>query len=310
MARRWVLGIGAAAAVTVGMLVWLRPERGPAPQTQHSEVRPAAPEPATPPPSTERPPSLSDLERVNSEYAPRENWNERYLATDDYFAFIATAASAAIGGDARAQYLISQALLYCQVAVRAGNEPRPYASPHALRPCERFHTGHPLDTFDLPAEARSFTHWRDQALANGDALAVVADAHRTFGKYEAERDPATKAQLREQVLAGIRVVVESRDPEAIMTVAVFAQRRPTDGLTRWASWLVAACELGLDCRKPPPTIARDCATSQMCAGVQTVTDMIQMVRYPNDVYFAGQDIAYKIKIGDWEGLQQHLALWD
>jgi hypothetical protein len=269
-------------------------------------------EPATPPPSTDhRAPTATELERVGVEDAPRENWNERYLATGDFFAFVAGAAPAAISGDARAQYLISRALLYCRVAVLAENEPRPYASPHALRLCDRFHNAHPLDAFDLPAEAKSFTYWRDQALANGDALAVVADAHTIFGRYEVERDPATKEQLREQVLAGIRVVVESRDPEGVMTIATFAARRPTaNGLRGWASWLVAACELGLDCRQPPPPTARDCATSQMCAGVQTVTDMIQMVRYPNDVYVAGQDIAYKIKIGDWEGLQQHLALWD
>jgi hypothetical protein len=295
------------------MLVWLRPERGPAPQGQRSEVPPATlSRPATPPPTTDGPAPAAEPERVAVEDAPRENWNERYLATDGFFAFVAGAAPAAIGGDARAQYLISRALLKCQVQLVVENElPYAYALRNARRLCERFHTAHPLDAFDLPVEAKSFTYWRDEALANGDALAAVADASRLFGLYEAERDPATKEQLRRQALAGIRVAVDSRDPEAIMTISSFVQRPPT-AREPWmsASWLVAACELGLDCSKPPPALARECATSQVCVGIYTVADLIQAVGYPADVYAAGQDIAYKIKIGDWEGLQTHLALRD
>jgi hypothetical protein len=312
VARRWALGIGVAAAIAVGLLVWVRPERGLVPQRQHSEVLPAlSAEPVTPPLSTDhRAPTVTELERVGVEDAPRENWNERYLATDDYFAFIAAAAPAAIGGDARAQYLISRALLKCQIQMGVEKE-LPYALGDARRVCERFHTAHPLDAFDLPPEAKSFIYWRDEALANGDALAAVADATRLLGLSEAARDPATKEQLRRKALAGIRVAVESRDPEAIMTISSFVQRPPTTREPwRSASWLVAACELGLDCSKPPPALARDCATSQLCAGINTVADMLQTVPYPGDVYTAGQDIAYKIKIGDWEGLQQHLALWD
>ena len=313
MARRWKLGIGVAAAIAVGMLVWLRSERGIAPQPQDDDTAPIASSESVPRARPPEPPAAAaEPEQAGVEDAPRADWNQRYLVADDFFAFVEAAAPAAIGGDARAQYLISRALLTCQVQLITEKEPPLlYAPPYTRRICERFHTGHPLDGFDLPADTKSFTYWREAALANGDALAVLADALATFGKYEVQRDPAMKAQLRGQVLAGIRVAVDSRDPQAVMTISSFITQRPTaQEPWRLASWWVAACELGLDCSKPPPAMVRECATSQMCVATTTVADMIQMVGYPNDVYVAGQDIAYKIKIGDWDGLQPHLPLRD
>jgi len=314
--RRWRIGIVVAVAIVVAAFVWLRSEPGITPQQQDNETPPVASSESVPRSRpTERPAPAVESERAAAEDAPREDWNQRYLVTDDFFAFVQAAAPAAIAGDGRAQYLISRALLWCRVELIAEQQPRlPYASPNPRRLCTRFHEGHPLDAFGLAEEAKSFVYWRETALAHGDALAVVADAITTFGKYGVERDPAAKEQLRQKVLAGIRVVVESRDPEAVMDLATFAQfdssaptaREPW----RFASWLVAACELGLDCSKPPPTLIRECATSQRCEATTTVADMIQMVGYPNDVYVAGQDIAYKIKTGDWEGLQPHLPLRD
>ena len=311
MARRWGIGIGVATAIAVGAFVWLRPESPFVPEPELADVAaPSASVPVLPQVSSER--ALeAERENVAVEDAPRENWNEHYLASEDFFAFVAAAAPAALDGDARAQYLISRALLHCQVELLGEKAPPlPFAPRDKLRLCEQFHTAHPLDAFGLPAETKSFTYWRDLALANGDALAVVADAVRTFGMYEAARDAATKEQLRRQTLAQIRVVVESQDPGAILSLSVFAQQRPTQKPWMFASWYVAACELGLDCSKREPGIARLCATSRSCRGVQTVADTIQMVGHANDVYGAGLDIADKIKTGDWEGLQPHLALWD
>jgi hypothetical protein len=245
------------------------------------------------------------------ESAPRQDWNESYLVSEDFFAFVAAAAPAALDGDARAQYLISQALLHCQVELLAEKRPPlPFAPRDALRLCDQFHAGHPLDAFELPVETKSFTYWRDLALVNGDALAASADALKSFGLYEAKRDAATKEQLRRQVLDRVRVVVESRDPQAIMELSALVQRRPTNEPWRSTSWIVAACELGLDCSKPFPSLARLCATSRACQPLSTVADFVQTAPCPNQAYTAGQDLAYKIKTGDWDGLQPHLALWD
>jgi len=305
--------IVAAVAIVVAAFVWSRSEVAIAPHPKANDVAPIAPSASAPlATSIERPAPAAEQEDAGAK-APREDWNQRYLVADDFFAFVEAAAPAAMAGDARAQYLISRALLHCRLELIAEKQPPlPYATPNPRRFCTRFHEGHPLDAFGVPEEAKSFVYWRETALAHGDALAVIADALTTFGKYEAARDQATKEQLRQQFLAGIRVVVESRDPEAVMDISSFVLQQPNpDEPWGFVSWFVAACELGLDCSKPPPAMARYCATSRSCyMGLQTVTDMIQMVGYPNEVYVAGQDIAYKIKSGDWEGLQPHLPLRD
>ena len=75
-----------------------------------------------------------------------------------------------------------------------------------------------------------------------------------------------------------------------------------------SAWLVAACELGYDCSQPFPAIVESCAESGVCAGVQAVSDLIQQVPDFARSYTAGQDIAYKIRARDSDGLEPYLTM--
>ncbi len=90
--------------------------------------------------------------------------------------------------------------------------------PNARR-CERFKDGHPLDSFRLPEDAKAFAYWRDQALAAKDANAVMLRAIETAARLRSDAPPDLKSELRRGILADIRIVVDSQEPEVLLSIA-------------------------------------------------------------------------------------------
>lgn len=246
-------------------------------------------------------------------------WDNLYRSSTDYFAFVQGAAAAAASGDGRAQWLLSKALMECQLElvtaqeVAAGRLPGHLAATPRAQRCQRFKNSHPLDGLGLPEDAKSFAYWRDQALASKDPNAVMLRAAKAASSLGSDTDAATKVDLHRQILEDLLIVVESREPEAILTLtSLYMNPHVARDDLQWVSWALAACDLGYDCTLPLPAARDECGASGLCTSVTTVGDMIQ--RSPKfasnnaEIYAAAQEIASLVRAGNWEPLQAYLAL--
>ena len=262
------------------------------------------------------------------------DWNRRYRESTDFFTLTAEMAGAALEGDARAAWLTSRVLLACKieqlnlasytqgslagrveaylVANPAVSEPRRAAYRRRIAQCEGLFSGDPFAELDLPAEAREFQYWRDAARAAGDPLAVAERAARTMMQYDATDDPELAHRYREELLRDIRTTVTSRDPQALLAIGGLLTNpslveNPDSGFAWWA----AACQTGYDCSNANPDIGYGCVDVGTCDAGSTILDTLQRDLGPKKyaaIYAAGQDILYKVRNDDWDGLQQYLAI--
>lgn len=281
--------------------------------------------------------SLEGRIGVSAHFEPTElatSWMTRYRESEDHFAFAEEAAKAAVEGDVRAQYTLSQVLLECYVevgltvAMNQGNlaaniEARAAAFPGyqehnrvqiraKIRRCERFFDGSPLATLALPDEAQSHGYWFDKAVAAGDPLAVMDRALKAVAQVDESADAATKRALGAAVMDDVRVAVASGEPAALAKVGwMYTQTLASDRTFQGPAWLVAACQLGYDCSNANPEIGQGCAEAGTCSAALTLADIFQRDLGAQEyarIYAAGQDIAYKVTQGDWEGLQRYLQM--
>jgi hypothetical protein len=258
------------------------------------------------------------VEAEIEESGPFRDWDALYN-TSDYHFFVQSAAPAAIGGDGRAAWLISQALLQCGpfVLSNAGADPsakRSLAEPPGdlsrTERCEGFQRSHPLDEFDLPEEAQRVDYWRAIAAAVGDGRAVMYRAVSVAAGVSSEMDAAARAHRYSSILDDVRVAVASKDPEAISTIGWMLMNPSVarEPVHEGIPWLLAACELGLDaCWQ-----ARQGSCGQRSDCDPGVLLLEQVQREDSQtfakLYATGQDIAYMVRVGDWDGLQPYLAM--
>jgi hypothetical protein len=323
MKARWSVFAFVLAVSGTGLILWLGENR---PANSPSRVMPDA-VPAAP----------TTVERTDNglgapDVRPREEplvvtampssfpaWDDLYRSSTDYFSFVQAAAPAAIAGDGEAQWLLSKALMECQLEgvtaqeVRAGRLPGHLATTPRAQRCQRFRDADPLESFDLPEDASSFAYWRNQALASQNPNAVMLRAAKVASGLHSDTSAATKAELHRQVLEDLRIVVESQEPEAILTLtSLYMNPNVARDDLQWVSWAVAACDLGYDCTQPMPAARDECAASGLCSAVTTVGDMIQ--RHPKlasngaEIYAAAQDIAQHVRAQNWDSLEAHLKL--
>jgi hypothetical protein len=237
--------------------------------------------------------------------------DEVYRKSEDYFSFVQAIAPAAISGDGRAQWLLSRALFSCELHMRTRQDVVEH-DPNAMatlrfRRCERFAEGHPLDAFELPAEAKSYSYWSEQALISRDPIATVARA--VANAVRVGSDASANKDLRAAIRDDIRVVVASRDAEAILGIAgVYMQPEVARNQSQGPAWAYAACELGYDCSQPFPAVREDCASTGICSAITSVRDVIQAAGNFDKVYSQGLAIADQVRLGDWEGLQPYLEM--
>ncbi len=262
-------------------------------------------------------------------------WRSRYGNSADYYSFAREAAEAALAGDTKAQYYLSQALTACHVAVgltapykegtleaaiEASLAELPGLSEIGRRKirsrvmrCEGFFDADALAELPLPEQARSHEFWLDRAAAANEPLALMDQAIDSAVRLGATDDADTKSDLRAGILDAVRVAVESREAAALAKIGTLYSMR---GLARKPSaqgpaWMMAACTLGYDCTmRNPDILGRGCETSGLCGGA-TLMDIYQ--RDLGDTtfasaYAASQDIVYKVEQGDWEGLRQYLEM--
>jgi hypothetical protein len=329
--RPWVV-VGTVTAVVVASVTATiafhreRAETGPLSAAGASSVGVVADSDTTPPvqagAGAARDPLPQDepIGTSSDELTDAAEWDQRYR-TEELFSFAQSAAVAAMSGDGRAAWLLSLVLPECKVLLLSADRRDPALRGSLaerrlddlkIQRCEGFRAAHPLDGLGLPEEANVPRYWRELAIAAGDGRAV---AYRAVVELAAavsdDMDAATRASYRAMILDDLRVAVASKDPEAIATLAnVFFQPNVSPGAQQGVAWLLAACELGYDCSQTNPSQGNACVQSGTCDG-STLADgfrhSVSAAEFAK-AYAAGQDIAYNVGTGNWEGLQPYLVM--
>jgi hypothetical protein len=309
----WI-GLGAAlvlaAAWILGLLDWQDSNPPSGSGVTHPEAVAAVPDRTAP--VTER--NEGNVEASAHEDGPDEDW-DKLFAAGDHYAFVEAAAAAALDGDGRAAWLMSRALLECTAVLRTEEgalSPAITANPVEMarqKRCSSFrHQPNPLDALELQEEAKRAGYWRQLAEALGDSRAVAYRAERAVSGIE-DLDAAGRAQRQQLIMDDVRVAVESKDPQAIFFLGnVYGRELQTRPLQS-ELWLLASCDLGFDCSVPlPPTDS--CGYAGTCEPFVPMEFLRRNLGEKKfaEIYAEAQDVAYRIRVGDWEGLQPFLAM--
>jgi hypothetical protein len=322
--------------VLVGAAVagWALFQRGGAPpQRERTAVAPAVHEAV----SVREPasgPSLPEPAEVGSgEPVQAAHWTRRYHESTDDFSLARDLAAAAVNDDGQAQDLLGRLLLRCEVYKRIlapytegsvaervefhlasstfAEQGRSEFRRGALR-CGRLFTEDPFAGYGLTEEAKDFRYWAEKAVESGDALAVINNAFRSATDQRETEDLDEARAFRDSLLSDVRRVVFSGNGAALYVLGgMFSHPSigavPDDGY----AWIVAACESGYDCSNANPDVGAGCVERATCEPGQTFLDVLQRDlgagKYAA-IYANAQDIQYKIKTNDWDGLQQYLRL--
>jgi hypothetical protein len=268
----------------------------------------------------------------DSSARPRDWMHSYHESTDDYSLAQELAKAASIG-DGRADYLLGEVLLRCEmyrrillpytegtVAERVEfhlansnlpNGPRKLFRQGALR-CEQLFSEDPFEGYDLPEEAREFRYWTDRAVDAGDPLAVMNRTAREAVGRSPTDDPAEERAFRDSVLRNVRLAVFSDDSAALFAVGgLFSHPSIVADPHYGYAWLVAACDTGYDCSRANPNLGFGCVEDGTCNAGQTLLDTMQRDFGPTkyaEIYANAQDIQYKIDTNDWDGLQKYLEI--
>jgi hypothetical protein len=262
------------------------------------------------------------------------DWIRSLHESSDYFALAEGLAEAALTGDTRANYVLSEVLLKCEVYKRilatfgtgtvveraerylAEQAGPPADGTHRRRrevfACERVYAEDPFARFALPDGAQDFRFWSQRAVELGDPIALMHRALRSAASRSSTDDEEKASALRQALLNDVRHVVGSGEPRVLFMIGtLMSQPAITESVEVGLSWQLAACESGYDCSNANPDFGFGCVEVGTCVAGLTFPDTIQRdlgpVRYAT-VYASAQDILYKTRSGDWDGLQQYLKI--
>ena len=264
--------------------------------------------------------SAADTGYVNGD------WTNRFRASTNYWEFIESAAPEAAEGDARAQFLIAEALGECKLKVDRYAEryadstltpaeifedvmrsspnaslPAPYIelSRREFMKCAEFFNGDPPILEAIHANANTRDYWLALALENGDPVAVMQDIYLLAARLDSiPADSAT--EIRKQIEAGISLAIESRDPEALFRLGALVTYIGSTDDAEGPAWTLAACESGYDCSYANPAVGHDCAALGLCAGGESITLNMQQDLGPiyGRAYARSQEILYALEQGE------------
>jgi hypothetical protein len=253
------------------------------------------------------------------------DWTNRFRTSTNYWEFIESAAAEAAEGDARAQFLIAEALGECKLKVRLYEQLYPDStltpaeifqdvmsqSPNASLPapyielgrrefmrCAEFFNGDPPILEAIDANANTRDYWLALALDNGDAIAVMQDIYLLAARLDSmPADSATES--RKQIQAGISLAIESRDPEALFRLGVLVTYIGSTDAAEGPAWALAACERGYDCSYANPAVGHDCAALGLCSGGESISLNMQQDLGPlyGRAYARSQEILYALEQG-------------
>jgi hypothetical protein len=318
--------------IAVAASVWLNTKRSPAPSVV---ALPEAAPADSPTPTTSREAEGLSGKR-DSDIEPRadrspHDWLSLHTNSEDLFRFAQDTVQAALSGDHRAQYFLGQTLSDCETLVITVNLPHKdsfaanvqetlakFSSNDAMHRrmqkrierCQGFFSASPVG--NLPEEQRAVRYWLDQALEGSDAFALM-DRALHVAVAESTQDAERQAQRKDAVLNDIRQAVATREPAVMFRIGGLFTNPivARDAAVQGSAWLLAACSAGYDCSSDNPNVGFGCAQAGICNGGFTIPDQLQRDLSPKEfaaAYAASQDILYKIRVGDWDGLEPHWAL--
>jgi|GEM_PF-4794576 len=213
--------------------------------------------------------SIGQYEQVNTQRSRNEkSWSGKLDESSDLFAFVQSAAPAALRGDGAAQFAISEALRLCEGVAslyRAAVAPEDVWSRHpgmtaglldsmqkdyAL--CHRFVSANPFVGLPVEAQSRDAGDWLDLAAADGYPAAEARKAYELM--LVAIRAPAaaesqgTDATTREASdLLGRAMKAGGAEAWWFAGLALLAADFDPTAKERGASLVLLACRSGFDC---------------------------------------------------------------
>ena len=264
----------------------------------------------------------------------QRDWLRSFNESMDNFALAQELVVAGKSGDARAQLVLGRVLLECEIFKRsiaqykqgtfaeraeADLATRPFVPERSRRNllrqvprCERLLAADPFAGHDLPDEASGYRYWANRALESGDPLAVMERAVRSIAGRGATSEAAKDVAFRENLLSDVRHVAFAGDAAALFSVGgVLSHPSVVANPTYGYAWQVAACEMGYDCSKANPALGFGCTEDGTCDAGETFLYVMQRdlgaAEYA-EIYASAQDIQYRIRTNDWDGLQKYVQI--
>jgi hypothetical protein len=237
------------------------------------------------------------------------------------------AAPAAAAGDARAQFLLAEALGACNISVALTRRlyPDSTMSPEEIfevsywknasrsipshyvelsrrkfMKCAKFFGGDPpvLSELQIGSDAYSREYWINLALENNDPVATMQEAYVLTGHLDSLDDGARAAAI-DRIREALRVAADSADPEAVLRIGVLTALAGASDPMEGPAWVLAACELGYDCTYANPAVGLGCVELGMCTGAESiVTPQGWGSGWFGTAYARSQDIVYAIEHGN------------
>ncbi|MGH8142491.1 MAG: hypothetical protein ACREU2_08250 [Steroidobacteraceae bacterium] len=245
----------------------------------------------------------------------------------DLYAFVSDALPAAMQGDARAAWAISQALARCSAinlmfhgstdpSTLLAAEERAHMSPNdpqwirdlleaKAKMCQKLATTDPFAGLSQQAGGYPISYWRNLALSDGDGIAVVGAAGTTLSvgiKWGNTLTPAETATLQ-TIQTQLRAAVQAGDPEVLFYAGMLLINgeyavNPVDG----AALALAACGMGYDCSGSNPLLPwHNCQYSGACPANADFSYFLQttgMASEYGQAYQEAQQIEQGLQQGD------------
>lgn len=319
-----MIGIAAAAAAIVLAVKSQVPDRPSEAVAQTPSLLPdrGARTARSSSPSIRNPPTTKDA--INT-----VAYKTKFAQSSNYWAFVQDVASAALAGDADAQYYTWKALSYCDEKNRlyfirrgqrlsmenglawAVERQLPYdVAQAAYDRCHDF-----LDHSTATDEG-SALQWLTSAAKAGQPAArsslaakiIEQDMQRGFEAASGVSDPKQRQVLDRSVPPRelLRQAVKSGDPEALFTVSemipILKPKNQGAQVDRFA-WMLVACERGFDCSPRAEWVAVGCQTAT-CGSTSEPGDVVRILAGDewSAVQNRAQEINESLDAGRWEDL--------
>ncbi|HMN47058.1 MAG TPA: hypothetical protein PKE27_20945 [Povalibacter sp.] len=274
--------------------------------------------------------TLSAQQHGSVPTAPEE-WRALYHGSTDRSEFIKMASDAAMRGDGRAAFYVSEALLTCVLVVHTyrgsqnpeaqfAQEKAQYKGPQwGLDRLERnFRRCISLASEDpfahLPERAGGYPrqYWFDRALALGDSMAKVNRVAMSLPKLYEDGSEEKKTLTTAQVKADLRDIVLSKDPHALYVLGfTLMNGQYSSNPFRGVAITLAACDLGFDCTSDnPDSVNAVCKESWECSPHESFAENMQSqlgTKY-TEVYFMAEEFKEALARNDERAFNRFIEI--
>jgi len=309
------LGMSIAALAAVGAAIYAWPSKPPEHAVDTAQF--ALPETSVP----------SSMDKPGEHESSPVDYKTLLAASNNYWDYAHKILSAAIAGDANAQFYLSRVLERCSqdnkmyfqrrgvtLAEDQGLQwalQRHLSLDIAQAVYDRCHQFQDSDARDLG----DTNDWLARATATGQPLAQATTALKLFVQLtlqsfqragavaNPDAPPAIDSQQDSREL--LRAAVKSKDPEVLFSIgeAQGYLDAPDPTGSQFAWWLVA-CKRGLDCSANAEWVKIACANDPRCASFTDPSDLVRTLSGDdwNNIEQLAYEISTKLDAGQWDEL--------